>query len=377
MPLRQKNFDGATKGVSSLRAKGEQQPTQPQAQKSSKPGSKQPLAQVSSADGVGTRVTQPKRQLAPRQADPSQSKLSTFLRDSLKAMPDTRDARLFAEKPFELAAAHKVKDPQSAATTPLENLSRSGDTEEENLGNGNYMESAREDMGVGNLSINTANLQIKQPNPLSSILTMHFNNSNTNFSGKPQHPRSPASDQQRAAPKRSPRREVKFKLVGGGRQSSGPAEAMRPTAVKTSPNKQSRVSMVPQVKVGARRERAEPVFEEENCLPSDSHRKINMATLPEREPTTFMLSTNKCNSESNPQVVVGRESSNIVDDDSVNRQVHETHGGDDERLTVKKAAEGDDSVGSEEQEAGIEDDDNPWAFDTTQARHIGTTLKTA
>ena len=44
---------------------------------------------------------------------------------------------------------------------------------------------------------------------------------------------------------------------------------------------------------------------------------------------------------------------------------------------MKKGAEGDESVGSEEQEPGIEDDDNPWAFDTTQAQNIGTTLKTA
>ena len=102
----------------------------------------------------------------------------------------TNDARLFAEKPVELVAAHQVKDPQSVATTPLENLSRSGDTSDENLGNANYMESAREDMGVGNLSINNANLQIKQPNPLSSILTMNFNNSNVNFSGKLEHIRN-------------------------------------------------------------------------------------------------------------------------------------------------------------------------------------------
>ena len=75
--------------------------------------------------------------------------------------------------------------------------------------------------------------------------------------------------------------------------------------------------------------------------------------------------------------MVGRESSNIVDDDSVNKQVHDTHGRDEERLTVKKAAEGEETVESEEQEAGIEDDDNPWAFSTTQAKNIGTTLKTA
>ena len=76
----------------------------------------------------------------------------------MKTTPATYDARLFSAKPFELAAAHKVKDPQSMATTPLENLSRSGDTSDENLGNTNYLESAREDLGVGNLSINNANL---------------------------------------------------------------------------------------------------------------------------------------------------------------------------------------------------------------------------
>ena len=162
------------------------------------------------------------------------------------------------------------------ATTPLENLSRSGDTSDENLGNANYLESAREDLGVGNLSINNANLQIKQPNPLSSILTMNFNNSNTNFSGTLQHPKNLAANQNKAmVPKRSPRREVKFKLVGGSRQSNGPPEAMRPGAVKTSPNKQSRVSMVPQVNGSPRRGQIEPKFEEETCILTDTHRKIN------------------------------------------------------------------------------------------------------
>ena len=194
----------------------------------------------------------------------------------MKTAPVTYEAKLFAEKPFELAAAHKVKDPQSMATTPLENLSRSGDTSDENLGNANYLESAREDLGVGNLSINNANLQIKQPNPLSSILTMNFNNSNTNFSGTLQHPKNPVVNQNRAVdPRRSPHREVKFKLVGGGRQSNGAAEPLRPGTMKTSPNKQSRVSMVAQVNASPRRGRNEPTFEEENCILSDSHRKIN------------------------------------------------------------------------------------------------------
>ena len=103
------------------------------------------------------------------------------------------------------------------ATTPLENLSRSGDTSDENLGNANYLESAREDTGVGNLSINNASLQIKQPNPLSSILTMNFNNSNTNFTGKQEHLKYPVTNQKGVAPKRSPHRGVKFKLVGSGR----------------------------------------------------------------------------------------------------------------------------------------------------------------
>ena len=166
------------------------------------------------------------------------------------------------------------------ATTPLENLSRSGDTSDENLGNANYLESAREDLGVGNLSINNANLQIKQPNPLSSILTMNFNNSNANFSGTLQRPKNLVANQNRAVvPKRSPHREVKFKLMGGGRQSHGPGETMRPGAVKTSPNKQSRVSMVPQVNASPRRGRNEPMFEEENCILTDSHRKINKVAL--------------------------------------------------------------------------------------------------
>ena len=187
------------------------------------------------------------------------------------------------------------------ATTPLENLSRSGDTSDENLGNTNYLESAREDMGVGNLSINNANLQIKQPNPLSSILTMNFNNSNTNFSGTLEHPRNHVANQNGVEPKRSPRREVKFKLVGDGSKSSRPIESQRPVPVKTSPNKQSRVSMVPQVNGSSpRRRRPEAVFEEENCLLSDSHRKINKVARQEREPQTFMLAMSKCNSEANP-----------------------------------------------------------------------------
>ena len=297
VPLRQKDFDGATKGVSSLRAKGEPRLAQAKVQAGYAPGRKHKPGQVPASDGAGSRTTQPKRQLASRQKDPGSSKPSTFLRDSLTAGPGSRDAKPSAEKPLGLGAASRVEDPQSGATTPIENLSRSGDTEDENLGNANYMESAREDTGVGNLSINNANLQIKQPNPLSSILTMNFNNSSTNFPSKPEHARNPTTGQQGPAPKRSPKREVKFKLVGGGRESSGPAEAVRPSAVKPSPNKQSRVSMVPQVNVGARRERNEPVFEEENCLPSDSHRRINKVTLQARAPPTFMLAMNRCNSE--------------------------------------------------------------------------------
>ena len=171
------------------------------------------------------------------------------------------------------------------APTPLENLSRSGDTSDENLGNANYLESAREDTGVGNLSINNASLQIKQPNPLSSILTMNFNNSNSNFSGTLEPPRNHVVNHNGADSKRSPRREVKFKLVGGGRKSSGLVEPLRPAIVKASPNKQSRVSMVPQVNGSSpRRGRPEPMFEEENCILTDSHRKINKVARQEREP---------------------------------------------------------------------------------------------
>ena len=77
--------------------------------------------------------------------------------------------------------------------------------------------------------------------------------------------------------------------------------------------------MVPQVNAGTRSVRNEPIFEEENCILSDSHRKINKVTLPERGPQTSMLAMSKCNSEANAQVVVGRESSNIVDDDSIHK----------------------------------------------------------
>ena len=81
---------------------------------------------------------------------------------------------------------------------------------------------------------------------------------------------------------------------------------------------------------------------------------------------------NKCNSEFEGQVVAGRESSNIVDDDSTHNKVHNTHAED--VLTVKKAGDKEDS---DEIEALMEEEDNPLAFNTNQAKTITTTLKTA
>ena len=58
--------------------------------------------------------------------------------------------------------------------------------------------------------------------------------------------------------------------------------------------------MVPQVNVNMRSERHEPIFDEENCISTDTHRKVNKVTREEREPQTFTLAMNRCNSESIP-----------------------------------------------------------------------------
>lgn len=58
------------------------------------------------------------------------------------------------------------------------------------------------------------------------------------------------------------------------------------------------------------------IFDDENVLSTATGRRYNNTTSAKHETHTFKLAMNKCNSEPEGQVVAGRESSNIIDDDS-------------------------------------------------------------
>ena len=119
-------------------------------------------------------------------------------------------------------------------------------------------------------------------------------------------------------------------------------------------------------------EKQQVMFGDENVLSTATGRRHHNTTGGKHETHTFKLAMNKCNSEFDSQVIAGRESSNIVDDDSAHNKVHNTHGED--VLTVKKAGDKEDS---DEIETFMEDEDNPLTFNTNQAKTITTTLKTA
>ena len=113
------------------------------------------------------------------------------------------------------------------------------------------------------------------------------------------------------------------------------------------------------------------MFGDENVFSTATGRRYNNTTSAKHESHTFKLAMNKCRgSEGN--IVVGRESSNIIDDDSAHNKILNTHG--DDVLTVKKAGDREDTEGNDPL---LDDVDNPLAFNAKQARTITTTQKTS